>query len=220
MRPTTIYVGPLAAASANAIALSQTLGAAGPLTLNGSLVSSGVATMDATRQVLLTSAGNDSGINFTITGTGPTGAAQSETVTGANAATVASVLSYATIKSITASGATAGNVTAGTNTVADSPWVRFDTMATGAVAAMFTTTGTVNYTLYLSMDDPNDVAGDPRYGGPLPPALMTWDASLTPVEGATASVTINIPATPVFAKVRINSGTGSVKAQFSGSLAS
>ena len=65
----------------------------------------------------ITSAGNDTGITFTIVGhkVGDlTGTATTEVVTGANAGAATSTNFYAYIESITASGASAGNVKIGT----------------------------------------------------------------------------------------------------------
>ena len=68
-------------------------------------------------KLIITSAGNDSGITFTITGIRVgdlTNTVVSEIVTGANATTATSSNFYARVDSITASGASAGNVKIGT----------------------------------------------------------------------------------------------------------
>ena len=68
-------------------------------------------------KVRFTSAGNDAGITFTIVGIKVgdlTGKFTTEVVTGANASTADSTNFYAYIESITASGASAGNVSIGT----------------------------------------------------------------------------------------------------------
>lgn len=121
----------LVAASATNICLSQTPLAAGLLTLNGSTVSGGVATLDSQRRVLITSAGNDSALTFTIIGGDDTGNPIKDSVTGGNGVAVASNLDFLTVNSIRVSGATASTVTVGTNTVGASPWKLFgDTIAT------------------------------------------------------------------------------------------
>ena len=66
MQPISVTVGPLDAADDNGIAQSQTTAGAADLTLNGALVSGGVATFDSPRQVIITSGGNDTGVTFTI----------------------------------------------------------------------------------------------------------------------------------------------------------
>jgi len=69
-------------------------------------------------KVRFTSAGNDSGITFTIVGItvadALTGNSTTEVVTGANANTADSSNFFAKVTSITASGASAGNVSIGT----------------------------------------------------------------------------------------------------------
>jgi hypothetical protein len=116
----------LVAAVANGYATTQALGAAGPLALNGSLVTGGVGVPDAPRRVIITSAGNDSGITWTITGTQRSQQNSSplvEVIKGANIGVAASTQDFATVTSIVGSGATAGNVTAGTNGTGSGPWV-------------------------------------------------------------------------------------------------
>ena len=67
----------------------------------------------AGRRITLTSSGNDSSINFTISGTDVNGQAQTDTVTGGNGGTVTTTKYFKTIDSITSSNSTAGTVTAG-----------------------------------------------------------------------------------------------------------
>ena len=84
----------------------------------GSQVTSGgayTADTGTARQITLLSAGDDSGIEFTVVGTDINGDALSETVTGANAGTATSTGYFATISSITAVGNPAGNMSAGIN---------------------------------------------------------------------------------------------------------
>lgn len=117
----------LTAASANAIALSQSLAAAGALTLNGASASGGVATLDTQRRVIITSAGADAGLTWTIIGTDDNGNPIKDSFAGASSpAVAASNLDFKTVTSITSSGATAAAVTAGTNTTGSSPWDMFD----------------------------------------------------------------------------------------------
>jgi hypothetical protein len=68
-------------------------------------------------KLVITSAGNDTGITFTISGVlvgDLTSTVVSETLTGGNAGGVTSANYYARVDSITASGASAGNVKIGT----------------------------------------------------------------------------------------------------------
>ena len=85
------------------------------MTIGGALADGGSVTNASGRQVTILSAGNDSGISFTVVGTDVNGSALSETVTGANAGTATSSGYFKTITSITAVGNPAGNVSAGIN---------------------------------------------------------------------------------------------------------
>src|SRR5262245_48713554 len=117
----TVQIAP-ANASANAIALSQSP-AAGAITLNGALVSGGVATLDVPRRVTVTSGGADTGITFTVTGTGRNGAAQSETITGASGGTATTTQDFKTVTGVTHTGSVATTLTIGTSALASSEWM-------------------------------------------------------------------------------------------------
>lgn len=205
MKPIVVSVGPLAAASANNIAHTQTPGAAGPLTLNGALVTGGVAVMDKPRQVLITVTDDEAANTFTISGTDWAASPISEVVTGpGSAGTVASVLSYATVTSIVISGAAGAALTVGTNGVASSPWVRLDGWANPTTSVQCAASGTVNYTVQQSLDDPN-------YPYSVAPSAMTWasmpDSNLV---DATTTIQSAYAASPVFVRCLLNSGAGSV----------
>ena len=210
MRPITVTVGPLAAASANNIATSQTVTGAANVTLNGALVTGGVAYLDKPRQILITDAGNDSGITFTITGTDRYGAALSQTLTGTNASTVATTVDFLTVTSIKTSGSTsASGITVGTNGVAGSSWVRFDEFCPPSIAIQCNVSGTVNYTVQSTLDDPNSPTN------PVAITNVTWIASSdVNVVGASSNVQSNFAYAPIFARVLLNSGSGSVAATF------
>ena len=72
-----------AAADPNGISASAAVGNNANLVIGGALASGGAVTFDSPRNVTITSAGNDSGISFTVTGTDVDGAAQTESITGA-----------------------------------------------------------------------------------------------------------------------------------------
>lgn len=206
MRPVTVTVGPLAAASANNIALSQTLGAAGKLTLNGTLASGGVATLDTARRIGIHSNGNDSSLTWTIVGTNCCGAAITETLTGATTGnTVQSVLDYMTVTSISGNAATASTVTVGTTAVASSAWVRLDNWVEPALAIQCVVSGSATYTFEGSFDDPNDLVNA------VAPASMAWDSTISPLVGVTASQMAEMPISPLWARTTLTSGTGSVR---------
>lgn len=266
MRAIKTTVGPLAAASANNICLSQTPNAGTGLVLNGTLATSlqsgtgsiagnlatiaggpdigqvisgsqviptpitgigitagtyviyagqtvssttlysnAVATLDTPRQILITTAGNESANTFTVLGTNNSNDTVSEVITGANIGTTASVLSYKTVASIIAKNTAAAAVTVGTNGVASSPWVHLDEWALPQTGIQIDVTGTVNYTVQTSMDSANSPTS------PITPSLMNWLSSGDPnVVGATANAASSFAYSPLYARVVLNSGTGSV----------
>jgi len=208
MRPAIVTVGPITAGVANSIALTQTP-SAGALTLNGSTVVGGVAVLDAARQVLITTTGNEVGKTFTITGTNWSGSVISEVVQGVNNSTATSVLDYATVTSIVISANAANALTVGTNGVAGSPWVRFDDWAPPNISIQVSVSGTVNFTVQQTLDDPNNPTS------PIAASAVVWinhpDSDLV---AATGSVQGNYAYAPIYARVVLNSGTGSIRATF------
>lgn len=154
MRP-IVQTRQLAAAVANGIAQDQQLGAAGDLTLDGSLVDSdGVAQLGTQRQVAFESAGNIATVVFTITGTDDSGALISEDITGINASTVLTTLNYATVTQIAADAAFASDVEVGTTGVGASQTVPLDQYQTPFSVSLFVDiTGTVDVTVEFTGDD-------------------------------------------------------------------
>lgn len=117
----------LTAASANAIALSQSLGAAGNLNLNGASAAAGFSSQ---RQIIITSAGDDTTLVWTVIGTDDTGNPVKDIFNGANGVATSN-LNFRTVTQVSGSKATAAAVTVGTNSVGSSPWKIFvDTIAT------------------------------------------------------------------------------------------
>jgi len=207
MRPITVTAGPLASADADGIAQAQN--PAATFTLNGALVSGGVAQLGAPRRVLITTTDDETSVTFTVTGTNRAGDVLSEALAGVNTSSTYTTLDFFTVTSVTNSTTLLGNVTIGTNGIGGSPWVRFDEYAPHGVAIQCTVSGTVNYTVQQTLDDPN------VSGTTLTPATMTWvSSSDTNVVGATATQQTNYNFTPVFARVLLNSGTGTVTATF------
>jgi hypothetical protein len=87
--------------------------------------------------------------------------------------------------------------------------VRFDDWAPGPVSLQVNVTGTVNYTVQTSMDDPNSPTNPVALGS------MTWLSSTdTNVVSQSASKSSTFAAAPIFARVLLNSGNGSVTATF------
>jgi len=211
MRPVTVTVGPLATASANAICLSQT--PTSTFTLNGALVSGGVATLDKPRRILFTTtSASDNGKVVTLVGTDVNGSPITELLTLVNANLVTTAytnLDFATVKSITINSAAAAAMTVGTNTIASSMWVRFDDWAMPQTSIQATVSGTVNYTVEQTLQDPNSPTN------PIAPYQVSWVNISDPnMVSSTTTAQSNYSSTPMFARVTLSNGTGSVTAIF------
>ena len=177
---------------------------------SGTIYGDAVATLDNPRRVLITAAANESAKTFTITGIGANGNTVSEVITGPNTTTAQSLLDYKTVTSITISAAAAGAITGiGTSGVGGSRWLSFDAFAPSMISLQCNATGTINYTVQTTLNDPNDPAT------PVTPANVAWiNSSDTAVVGATANQQSNFLFCPIYARILINSGTGSVAATF------
>jgi hypothetical protein len=76
-------------------------------------------------------------------------------------------------------------------------------------AIQCTVSGTANYTVQQTLDDPNSLIS------PVAAALVSWvNHPDTNLVGASTTVQGNYGYAPVFAKVTLNSGTGVVTATF------
>lgn len=99
--------------SATLLKAAAAIGGAGAVPL----LTNNVATNGAGYQLLITSAGDDSGITFTVVGLkvgALTGGFTTEVIPGPNASTATSTNFYSYVQSITASGASDGDVSIGT----------------------------------------------------------------------------------------------------------
>jgi hypothetical protein len=137
----------------NGIWTVASIAGAGALTMNGALVSGGVATMDYARRIGIISAGDDSLDTMTFVGTDQDDKAQTEVVTMANAGTAESTKYFKTITSATASGASAGNVTIGTVDEFCSQTIPLDARSREFATRLINTTGAIAYQLQETMDD-------------------------------------------------------------------
>lgn len=204
MRPTTLTVGPLVAAAANNIALSQTPSAA--FTLNGSLVTGGVAVLDTPRRVLFTFAGADVGKIITVVGTSDGTIAQTEVITAVSSGTVYTALNFKTVTSIRTATALAAAVTVGTNDIASSRWMRLDDWIGEGAAIECVVTGAVDYSVQGTMQDPNSPTN------PVAAYSLVWqDVDDTTLVNATTTQSGVIAVLPVYIRILLNAGsTGSV----------
>lgn len=87
--------------------------------------------------------------------------------------------------------------------------VRLDEWSTGGVGVQINATGTVSYTLQQSMDDPDSPTN------PVPVNSMTWiTCADSNVVNAISSQQTNYQFVPLYCRVSLNSGTGSITATF------
>lgn len=160
------------ATSATAVAAAQTLTAAGSLTLNGTSANTYGPYIGSTRfdrfnrKLTLTSAGNLSAVNFTITGMDTNNNIVTEVIAGPNATTVTTVNLYNRVLSIVASAAVASAITVGNDSIGNSATIPLDVRVAKFIASCAANvTGTINYTLQHTFDNPLD----PTYANSL-----TW----------------------------------------------
>lgn len=209
----TTFTKSLTAASANNIALSQSPGTAA-FTLNGAAVTSGVATIDtantttniaAGRRVIITSAGDNSGINFLVTGTLLSGALVTDTFAGTAPGAAQSNFDFVTVTKVIGSGAVTGAVTVGTNTVGSSPWYTLNYRGDSPINVAFVVelvSGSISYTVQYTQDVPNSAStGQPQVCLPI-------DSSLA-ASAATGNGSLLIPCIAV--RTTILSGTGVIR---------
>ena len=76
-----------ATADPDGISTAASVGNNASLVIGGALASDGAVTFDEPRNITILSAGDDSGISFTATGTDETGSAVTESITGADTGT-------------------------------------------------------------------------------------------------------------------------------------
>lgn len=193
----------IAAGNIALLAASQSLGVGG-----GALVLTG-ATLDAPRRIGIQSAGNDSGMTWTITGTSRPqqngGGLLVETIAGSNGGTAQTTQDFATVTSIVGSAATASTVTAGTTNTASGPWVVWDSFQTPFNVSLQgnVLSGTPTYEVDFTQDD--------VFGLWLPSGILFPRASIfSGMAGVTANANAQITA-PVRATRLSLTAAGSVQ---------
>ena len=129
-----------AVASATAVSTAAAVGNNAALTLTTSPY-----VPDFPRKITITSAGDDSGISFTVVGTDVDGDSQTESITGANAGTATGAVYFLTIASITAVGDPAGNASAGVNASAADVIFAGRSRLKGIYLTSTATAGTTNF---------------------------------------------------------------------------
>jgi hypothetical protein len=201
MRPYVYTLGPLDTADADGICQSQTPAGAVALTLNGALVSGGVASLGDARRVLVTTVSNESAKTLTIVGTDWNGDEISEVIAGPNATTGYTDSDFLTVTSVTASAAFTGAVTVGTNGIASSPPFPLDIYNKPEVSLQVAVTGTINWTVQQTLDNPFSVDTENIVWLDHPDAAMVAE---------TVNRQGNYAYVPFATRVTLNSGTGSL----------
>jgi|TARA_R110000851_G_scaffold311345_1_gene471484 hypothetical protein len=133
------------ALDADGISVAASVGNNAALVIGGALTSGGSVTLSHGRIVTILSAGDDSGISFTVTGTDVNSDAQTESITGANAGTATGSKYFLTISGISAVGNPAGNVSAGVNASASDVIFAGRSRMKGAFLTSTATAGTVDF---------------------------------------------------------------------------
>lgn len=183
----------LIAANAANIAASQSPGA-GAITL----VSTPVV-LDTPRRVLVTFGGADTGVTVTINGTNQTGNPLSETITGVSSGTVATTQDFSSVTSVSHTGSFASTMSIGTNAVGSTPWFQVNTWAEEANFGIgVAVSGTINYTVEYTYDDPNA-----PFTGIFP---TVWALSALTSKAANTDSNVLFPVNAW--RLTVNSGTG------------
>jgi hypothetical protein len=169
---------------------------------DGTAVTLAAGVLDHPRHVIITSAGNDTGITFTVVGTDWNGQVQSVTVAGANGGAVDTGLDFAIVYVVYTSGATAGTVTVGTNTIAGSRPIFLDPYGFAPTGIQVNVSGTVNYTIQSSLDNPAVVGLD----------NVNWVNTSDPAAvGATTTIQSSYAYAPFVVRLLLNSGNGTAQ---------
>lgn len=211
----------LAAASATAISASQTPLGAGNLLINGGSASGGVATLDTQRIVLLTFAADETGHTFVVYGTSEGGQVIQESVAGA-AATAVTTQNFKTITRISISAASAGAITVGTNGVGATDWqIVSSDLSPVNLGIGVTVSGTVNFTLQYTYDDPSGTYPNPATvttsgyvnasrGNQITQFPTAWNLTALASKAVATDSSITFPITAY--RLVINSGAGTAQA--------
>lgn len=101
------------------------------------------------------------------------------------------------------------SIPANSTALTASDWVYFDQWSPGPAGVQVDVTGTVNYTVQTTFDDPNSPTNPVAVGS------VTWlPCEDTDLVSAVASKQGALLPVPVFARVLLNSGNGSLSATF------
>ena len=207
----------LTAASANAVALSQTKTTAGNLVLNGGSVTTkplgafgadiSVAVLDSQRRVAIVSGGDDHLRSATLYGFRQSGQAIHEVLALTNAGTATSVLDYLNVSTISVDGSIASTITVGSSATGSTDWLMPNYHLTPFNVAINTElSGSVTYNIETTNGD-YITAPKSNYDSPTQPIVNTVSS------GATAAATATLTSAVTGLRFTITAGTGTLSAQ-------
>lgn len=208
----------LTGASANCVALAQTVAAGGSAVLNGGsiqVIGNGVfgnnvtqAVLDSQRRIQIVSASNDSSKTAHLYGLSDNARQISEILALTNGGTATSGLDYKNVTAIAFPAGTAGNVTVGTNTTGSTDWVLPNYNVT-PFSMQFVTelSGSATWNL--------ETTNDPNY---FAPPTGTNAGMVAPnvtqvVQGSTIAQTATLTGPVTGWRFTITAGTGALTAQ-------
>lgn len=154
-------------------------------------------------RVTITPAGDESTNSFTITGTNWNGDTISEVLAGQNATASTSVLDYKTVTSVVPENATAAAVEVGAAQSGGSRWMRLDSWANAQVGVQVNVSGTIDYSVEQTFDDPNSPTN------PVAVADVTWLAGPADITTESTAKVSAFAYAPSFLRIVSNSGDGS-----------
>lgn len=189
------------AADGDSIVSAQSLNVSGAITLDGSLVVSGVATLTVPAYLTVFSE-KSATVSFAVTGTRPGGGTQTETIALTASGTVTGSLAFATVTQITASAPTSATISVGNAVTGYTDWIPLDIYTPNQVTNISAkTSGTVNYSVEYTNEDPFDRSIQQL-------AVPHPNASLTGASGDETQFTTTLMRA---VRLKINSGSGSVR---------
>lgn len=188
----------------DAISLVQQRVGAGALLINGANATGGVATFATQQFPTLTSTGNLSGVNVTLTGTDQNGRAITAVRAGPNNNTVAYTTSFFTVTGASVSGTIATDMSIGVNGFGNGKAIPLDYLVAPSNASLsVVVTGTVTYTVQHTFDD--------VYASNFVEATATWfDNDASALVGASSNQDGNYAFPVAATRIQITAGTGSV----------
>jgi len=204
MRPKVLTIDTYAIADADGIAASQTPAAGGiqSITLNGALGTN----LDTPRQVVITSAADESGRVFVVKGARRDGVEIIEAVAGANAGAASTVRAFKTISEILVDDDTAGAITVGTATVVQTDWCPLDYIAEHITLGVDFGGATANLTVQFALgrlgwrgSNPDPITGS--HAGSVfdrvYPSVKAYDHATLAALTADATAALLAPATAI-----------------------